>query len=171
MISSTACFSSWPSSHLTSRILYLLVCLFVSAVWALEYKYNEGRDFILFILNLQGLEKCLAHSRHLIVKWKNKCISRCVSHEHDSKISISKDCIFWKVFWSTQSTKVRTKMNKNNNKKKWMAIYEHCQEFSRKIQSIHWLNVRRRYVTMSICFFVTLDFTIFETSTTIKIKK
>lgn len=81
-------FSSWHSSCLINHILYLFTCLFVSMLSALEHQGNEGREFILFTLTLQGLEKWLGHSRPSTVKWTNKYLSHCLIYGLYSKINL-----------------------------------------------------------------------------------
>lgn len=145
----------------------LLACLFVSIMWALEYKCNEGKEFILFTLNPQSLEKCLAHSRPSTVTWMNNYMSSCVTHELNSKTSWSEDCTFWKESLGLRRTKVRTQMDKWTKTKNMDGYSWALSEFHKKSSPFIGSVWAKRHVAISICFLSHSTFSTFESSTTV----
>lgn len=127
-------------------------------MWALEYKCNEGKEFILFTLNPQSLEKCLAHSRPSTVTCMNNYMSSCVTHELNSKTSWNEDCTFWKESLGMRSTKVRTQMDKGTQTKRYRWVFMSIVRVSQEIQSIHWLSVSKEACCNIYLFSVTLNF-------------
>lgn len=89
-----------------------------------------------------------------------------VTHELNTKVRLSKAY----TFWSPTSTKVRTKLYKLQRQRGVAGYSWALSEFSRKVQSIRWLNMSRKVYCNIFLLSVALNFSTFESSTAIKKK-